>query len=127
MKSITIAKAVDGAKLMDEIFAAIPSLRPRDVNGVKTPRIGVSATDTQVTIELPDDADEAAVRAVVAAHQKPAPRKKKGRDALRAEIKNLSNADYKELIAAMAAEYLRGNPGFARSLGIALDGDEPEA
>jgi hypothetical protein len=88
MKSITIAKAVDGAKLMDEIFAAIPSLRPRDVNGVKTPRIGVSATDTQVTIELPDDADEAAVRAVVAAHQKPAPRKKKSKTSRTPTIRN---------------------------------------
>lgn len=53
-------------------------------------------------------------------------RKPKAQAALLTAIQSLSAADRNKLLAAMAAEFLRENPDFARRLGIALDGDEPE-
>jgi hypothetical protein len=125
MKSITVAKRADGPALMTELFAALPALRPAKVNGENFPRCGVSAGAESVTVEFPDDVDEAAVRAAVSAHVPPVPRRQKGLAALLTEIQSLTTADRNKLLAAMAAEFLRERPAFARKLGINLDGDEP--
>lgn len=55
-----------------------------------------------------------------------APRRPKTQAALLTAIQALSATDRNKLLAAMAAEFLREHPDFARKLGITLDGDEPE-
>ena len=64
MPIYTYAVAVRGARLMDELQAAIPTLRPVDGQ----PRMRLSFTPTAVEVEVPAGVTEPTVAAVVAAH-----------------------------------------------------------
>jgi len=44
---------------------------------------------------------------------------------IRADIQALSAGDRQNLLAAMAAEFLREHPAVARRIGLGFDGDEP--
>ena len=58
-------------KIHDELLAAIPSLRPDLESGY--PGAGVTGDGTTLVLEVPDDTDEQAVAAVVAAHDATTP------------------------------------------------------
>jgi hypothetical protein len=80
MKTLTFTRAHDLAQLADELAAKdangnllIPSLAPRRVQmgalGVQDVATWRASGDGQtLTLEVPDSADEAAVRAIVQAH-----------------------------------------------------------
>ena len=65
---ITVSKKVLGSKLLDEILAALPefapSATPGAVVGLPESQVGVSATDAQVFVTLPDTATAAQIAAV---------------------------------------------------------------
>lgn len=72
MPTIDVEKRTDLSKLHDEILAAVPALRPDE----KGPRLRVEGTDERVRLEVREDVkdvDEAALTAIVAAHD-PTPR-----------------------------------------------------
>lgn len=55
--------------LMDELLAAFPAWRGDSVGvGFRNPRLRVSSRDDTVWLDVPEDADLAAVNAVVMAH-----------------------------------------------------------
>lgn len=55
--------------LHDELLVALPTLAPvKDAHGTGTPVIQVSGNDKNVWLTVPDDADDAAITAVVNAH-----------------------------------------------------------
>lgn len=70
------------------------------------------------------DEQKAAAQSIVDAFDW-TPRRPKTQAALLTAIQALSTSDRNKLLAAMAAEFLREHPDFARKLSIALDGDEP--
>ena len=68
MKKLTYTLSNDLSQLHDEILAAIPALRPVTVSGALTPVMSVIGLNNAVTLFTPDDADEAAIQAVIDAH-----------------------------------------------------------
>lgn len=95
-----------------------------------TPIDGVTLLrDGSVRVDFrPEVTDEqiAAAKSIVDAFDW-TPRRPKTQAALLTAIQALSASDRNKLLAAMAAEFLRSHPDFGRKLGLALDGDEPEA
>ena len=78
MKRLHYAKAHTLNLLHDEIITAIPALAPiRDDAGDGTPVMtAVEGKGTDIWLTVPDDADEAAIQAVVDAHDATATRQK---------------------------------------------------
>lgn len=73
MKTLTFQHASNLSRLHDALLAAIPALRPIPmVNppfpGALTAAMQVESTATTIILTVPDNADEAAIAAVVAAH-----------------------------------------------------------
>ena len=64
MKTLTFTKPNNLSQLHDEILTALPALQP--ASGV--PVIRVEGRGEQIALYVPDNADEAAIAAVVAAH-----------------------------------------------------------
>lgn len=54
------------------------------------------------------------------------PRRRRPLASIAQDIAGLSAADRNRLVAAVCAAYLQDHPGFARTLSLAIDGDEPE-
>lgn len=54
------------------------------------------------------------------------PRRPRSLPSIAADIAGLSAADRNRLVAAVCAAYLQDHPAFARTLSLAIDGDEPE-
>jgi hypothetical protein len=74
MKNLSITRPHRLSKLSDELLAAVPSLRPvAGVDGVNVARAVVSGDGRILQLQLPDDADEQAIRAVVDAHDATTP------------------------------------------------------
>ena len=69
MKRLHFVKPNKLSALHDELIAALPSLAPvRDADGMGTPVMQVEGLDADVWLTVPDDAGEAAIAAVVQAH-----------------------------------------------------------
>lgn len=71
MKRLTFNRKNDLGQLLGEIEAAVPALRPRDVEGERQAVVSVSGAGEQVVVLVPDEtgeADVAAVSGVVASH-----------------------------------------------------------
>lgn len=70
-KTIKISKgSINVNQLHDELLAQFPTWKgtPRPQGGYANPLLYVEHTDQEIRLAVPDDADEAAVQAVVAAH-----------------------------------------------------------
>lgn len=72
---LSATKKAHGAKLLDEIFAALPEfappLNPGAVANLPTAQVGVATTDADLIVTLPDTATPqqiAAVNSIIAAH-----------------------------------------------------------
>lgn len=69
MKRLTYRKAHRLGQLIDELFAAFPAWRTLDpATGRYSTAVQVAGSGQDITLTVPDDADEAAVATVVAAH-----------------------------------------------------------
>lgn len=69
MKRLRYDRANDLNKLHGELLAAVPSLAPTvGADGYKYAVFQIWGNGTYVEMNVPDDADEAAIAAVVAAH-----------------------------------------------------------
>lgn len=75
MKTLTYTRAHNLGQLHDQIMAGVPALagtyaRPGD--GAQEPKLRAESVGDAIRLTVPDDADEGAIAAVVAAHV-PAP------------------------------------------------------
>lgn len=69
MKMLTFSKAHNLPKLTEELMAAVPALRPVALpDGDRRAVMTVSGDGARLEIAVPDGAEEAAIAAVVAAH-----------------------------------------------------------
>jgi hypothetical protein len=68
MKTLTFTQAHHLGKLHDELLAAIPALQPTGTGDERQAVMTVSGDGQTLTLQVPDGADEAAIQAVVAAH-----------------------------------------------------------
>jgi hypothetical protein len=75
MKKLTYTLSNDIDKLHDEIIAGVPALAPRTPDtpdpvrpNSKEPVMTVHALGDVVTLDVPNDADESAIKAVIDAH-----------------------------------------------------------
>lgn len=101
--------------LHDELLVAIPALAPiRDADGLGTPVMQVEGDDNNVWLTVPDNADEAALVAVVQAHdptqQQPDPRGdrlNRIREIQTIPRSNWTSAQMRELIDLVAQEITR--------------------
>jgi hypothetical protein len=103
--------AYNAPALMDELLAAFPEWRgelaPAALGlapGARMhPRLAVSATPDGVRLECPDDADLAAVRAVVAAHdpRKATPTEVRRRERQAALARLKADPAYADLVTAL--------------------------
>lgn len=89
MIELTFKRPHDISKLHDELLAAVPSVQPKpDEAGRLYAVMAIESDGKTVRLEVPDDADQKAIAAVVRAHD-PTPlpprvsRKEKAREALR--------------------------------------------
>jgi len=115
------AKAsLTGTKLFDEIVATgLP------IDGTGITAIALAGGNVRIRFQRALDAGEqTTVANLVTAHVAKPPRKGKTVAVLSAEIQALSAADRNKLLVGIAAEFLGRRRAFARSLGIAIDGDE---
>lgn len=74
MRRLTFARPHRLGKLHDELLAAVPTLRPvvrQDRENVAV--MTISGDGQTLTLAIPDDADDAAIEAVVAAHDATTP------------------------------------------------------
>ena len=75
MKRLSYAKVNNLSSLHDELLAAMPALRPvLNASGDREAVMGVEGRGANIWLTVPDTADEAAIAAVVAAHDALAPR-----------------------------------------------------
>jgi hypothetical protein len=81
MKEIKVKKSHDISQLHEELEVAVPALRPRDVAGERVAVMDVQSSGSEIVLRVPDEVDEAAVRAVITAH---APRPREAAADLRA-------------------------------------------
>ena len=69
MKRLHFAKPNNLSRLHDELLAAIPTLRPiPNARGENEPVMAVEGRGDDIWLTVPDDADEAAIAAIVQAH-----------------------------------------------------------
>ncbi len=68
MKEIRATRPHDIGQLHDELEAAVPALRPKSENGERVAVMSATSRGDEITLLVPDEADEATVRAVVSAH-----------------------------------------------------------
>lgn len=64
MRRLHFQRPNDLSKLQDELLAAIPALRPKRGEAV----MGVEGLGDEIWLTVPDDADEAAIAAIVEVH-----------------------------------------------------------
>jgi len=73
MKTLQYSKPNNLGLLHDELLTAIPTLAPiRDAEGIGTPVMRVEGLDDNIRLTVPDDTNEVAVEAVIAAHDESA-------------------------------------------------------
>lgn len=68
MKTVTIQKTHHLSQLTDELFDQFPAWRTQRPDGLYQTDVAVGGDGETVTLTLPDDADEVAIRAAVTAH-----------------------------------------------------------
>lgn len=68
MKTLTFTKPHRLSQLHDELLAAFPDWVTVTPGGERVARAALKSADQAITLDVPDEADEAAVAAVVAAH-----------------------------------------------------------
>ena len=118
MKRLNFTKLNNLSLLHDQLLAAIPDLRPisndqgridSDGNTALEAVMVVEGTATEVSLTVPDDADQAAIAAVVEAHDhtKSQPDPRQDRLARIAEIDAIARSDWtsaqmRELIHLLA-------------------------
>jgi len=108
MKRLSYRQPVHLSKLHDELLAAIPALAGEREPG--QPRLRVAGDATSAQLDVDDQADEATIAAIVAAHDPTPPPDKAAlqRDAIRPRISELEQlADKLAAGTATAAERTR--------------------
>lgn len=74
MKRLHFVKPSNLSVLHDELLVAIPALAPvRDAEGIGTPVMTVEGDESNVWLTVPDTTDEAAIAAIVQAHDPNSP------------------------------------------------------
>ena len=88
MKTLTYTIPHNLSLLHDELLAASPELRPVQAEGADFPEpvMQVEGTDTTVRLIVADDADEAAIQAVIDAHDSTATRSNPDHDSGHAKL-----------------------------------------
>ena len=112
MKTLHFVKANNLSALHDEILAAIPSLAPvRDSEGKGTPVMRVEGNASDIWLTVPSDANEAAIEAIIGAHDGTLPqpdpsaeRKTRIVELLQTGRGNWTTAQLREIIELAARE-----------------------
>lgn len=119
MKILTFNRPNDLSLLHDELIAAIPGLEPQPVPGefspdgspVLAPVMTVEGLGNDISVGVPDNVDEPAVAAVVAAHDettpRPDPRASRGNriaGLLQTSRSNWTTAQLREIVELTARE-----------------------
>ena len=112
MKRLDFARPNNLSALHDELMEAIPTLRPsKDKDGNLTPTIQVEGLGDDVWLTVPDTADEAAISAVVQAHDptiaQPDPsadRRSRLAELLQTSRTNWTTAQLREIVELTARE-----------------------
>lgn len=108
MKKITFDQPHYLSKLHDELLAAIPQLQPVEVDGERWAVVAVGGDGQTLTLRVPDSADEAAIRAVVEAHDPTPPAPPPDPQAeLAAAIEAVDTTTISDPAAAAAIEQLK--------------------
>lgn len=87
------------SKLHDELLAQVPSVQSQSDTAVMT----ISGDGQSLAIEVPDDADEAAIRQVIAAHD-PSPPAPPAEETSRQRLRELKAKGWSNLTASEKSE-----------------------
>ena len=119
MKKLTFNKPHNLSLLHDELLAAIPALNPRLAPGrtmlggspVRVPVITVEGLDDNIWLGVPDEVDDAAIAAVIAAHDgsaaqldPSADRRTRLAELLQTSRSNWTTAQLREIVELTAGE-----------------------
>lgn len=109
MKTLTYTQPHHLSTIHDELIAAVPALAPEvGADGRRVARASVSGDGSTLTLRVPDDTDEAAVLAVVEAHDPTPPPPPPDPDAeLAAAITAVSTSEIVDPAARAAMDALK--------------------
>jgi hypothetical protein len=104
MRTLTFTRPHRLGKIADELAAGVPALRPSTApDGTLVARCTVSGDGARLTLSVPDDAPDAAIASVVAAHDPTTPSPSEARDAARQANEDAWKVELRALLVKLEA------------------------